>query len=192
MGTELGLKAIKEARRRKLASLLETASKFELGKTLDMNPDYLWQMAKGSGKSARGISDKTARAIEVKLGKPTHWMEWDGDHPPAPVASQSAGLLYDNIADAIRLLELLAEVQGHNPPSVSPAEIFVAMEIVREEQVSLESAQVVDFQTRYLERILEVENTHGVERSKAERTREEAGRRAEQEPGEKKPATRRA
>lgn len=119
MRSSSGIQAIKEARRRKLAALMDASSKFELGKLLDMNPDYLWQMAKGQGVSARGVSDKTARAIEEKLGKPAHWLEWDGDEPGDAPASQSAGLDVERMRFAAKFLEDLFDSYGR---------VFVASE----------------------------------------------------------------
>lgn len=101
MPSPTDIQALKEARRRKLAALMDASSKTALGKKLDMNPDYLWQMAKGTGKSARGVSDETARKIEAALEKPPHWLEWEGDEPPLSPPSQPAGLDLEMLRSAI-------------------------------------------------------------------------------------------
>lgn len=66
---------VKQRRRAHLAAMMDEAGgKVQLGDKLGMNPDYLWQMAKGEGNSARPITDKTAKKIEDKLNKPVGWL----------------------------------------------------------------------------------------------------------------------
>lgn len=66
---------IKARRRDRLARLLDEHGKVQLSKLVDISADYLWQMGKGTGKSARGVNDANARKIEEALGKPAGWMD---------------------------------------------------------------------------------------------------------------------
>jgi hypothetical protein len=155
MGTALGIKAIKEARRRKLAALLEGTSKFELGKRLDMNPDYLWQMAKGQGGSARGISDKTARKIEEKLGKPTNWMEWDGDHPPVQAASQAVGPDFLKIAGTIMVVRRYTEkLRGSDAWLTDPVLLEIAYGLVEAVEDPVSANNVIELVSRLESRLV--------------------------------------
>lgn len=62
------LTEIKENRRAFVAFLLDRHGKVRLGELVDINPDYLFQMGKAKGKSARSVSDATAEKIEKALG----------------------------------------------------------------------------------------------------------------------------
>lgn len=79
MGASTNIKAVKAFRRQRLAALLDRYSKVELSRLVDINPDYLWQMGKASGKSARGMNDDNARKIEAALKLPPGWMDAEQD-----------------------------------------------------------------------------------------------------------------
>lgn len=70
---------IKARRRENLARLLDEYGKVQLSRLVDISADYLWQMGKGTGKSARGVNDTNARKIEEKLGKPIGWLDRSDD-----------------------------------------------------------------------------------------------------------------
>lgn len=69
------LQSLKDARRQRLAALLDEHGKTRLGELVGISGDYLWQMGKGKGTSARGISDATAAKIERGTGNPPGWLD---------------------------------------------------------------------------------------------------------------------
>lgn len=101
METKSDIRAIKAARRKKLAALLDKHGKVELSRLTDINADYLWQMGKGEGKSARGVNDNNARKIESGTGNPPFWLDSDDDVPPAPAVSGPA-----TAPEYVRVLQL--------------------------------------------------------------------------------------
>lgn len=105
MATKTGIQAIRAARRKKLAALLDKYGKVELSKLTDINPDYLWQMGKGEGKSARGVNDDNARKIERGTGHQPYWMDSDDDASTSPVVAAS-----ENGGGYLRVAHLEAEV----------------------------------------------------------------------------------
>lgn len=68
MAEQRTLDDIREVRRVRLNELLERIPPAELARRIDLDPAYLYQMAKGKGRSRRGISDDTARKIERAAG----------------------------------------------------------------------------------------------------------------------------
>ncbi|SEJ55148.1 hypothetical protein [Frateuria terrea] len=110
MGTAPKLQSIKEFRRARLAALLDKHGKTELSRLVDISADYLWQMGKGRGGSARGVSDANAAKIEAALGKPAGWMDGEESAP----LSQSQPLLLDPVmlAETHRTLRELEEERG--------------------------------------------------------------------------------
>lgn len=95
------LQSVKTFRRQRIADLLDEHGKVGLSKLVDISAAYLWQMGKGSGKSARGVSDENAAKIESKLGKPQGWMDAD---VPAQSHSQVMRLDADTLAETARTL----------------------------------------------------------------------------------------
>lgn len=81
---------IKARRRDNLARLLDEHGKMQLSKLVDISADYLWQMGKGTGKSARGVSDDNARKIENALGKPPGWLDGSSQNAASPPVAPSA------------------------------------------------------------------------------------------------------
>lgn len=86
---------LKAARRRRLASLMDEVGQAELARLAEMSPAYLFQMAKGEGKTARGVSDANARKLEAAGGKPAGWLDgiqavagYDGAPDYSPTAQQ--------------------------------------------------------------------------------------------------------
>lgn len=67
MTTKTTLTGVKANRRANLAALLDTYGKTRLGELVDINPDYLFQMGRGAGKSSRSLSDSNAVKIERAL-----------------------------------------------------------------------------------------------------------------------------
>lgn len=68
---------IKAIRRHNLALLMATWGQAELAKATGLPPAYLYHMAKGTGKQARGVSDKNARLIESATGVERGWLDVD-------------------------------------------------------------------------------------------------------------------
>lgn len=87
------LASIKAFRRERLSALLDEHGKVGLSKLVDISADYLWQMGKGAGKSARGVNDENAAKIEAALGKPSGWM--DGEPPDSASKEQSQSVRLD-------------------------------------------------------------------------------------------------
>jgi hypothetical protein len=67
----------KEIRRHNLSLLMDLYGQAELAKDTDVQPAYLFQMSKGVGKQARGISDKNARIIDSGASLPDGWLDID-------------------------------------------------------------------------------------------------------------------
>lgn len=77
----------KQRRRDRLAELLDSRGQAEIGRAAGIDPTYLWQIAKGSGKSARSLSDKNAEKIEDAVGLPRGWFDQiDSSSSTAPVS----------------------------------------------------------------------------------------------------------
>lgn len=77
----LTLEAQKQNRRARLAQLLDRHGAAEVGRLSDLDPSYLWQIAKGEGKSARNLSDANARKIETGVGLEEGWFDIDPANP---------------------------------------------------------------------------------------------------------------
>lgn len=68
---------IKETRRRRLGELLDRHGKIRLAELTGISADYLYQMSRATGSSARNVSDKTASKIESALRLETGWLNGD-------------------------------------------------------------------------------------------------------------------
>lgn len=106
------LEAIRSLRRQRIADLLDVHGKVGLSKLTDISADYLWQMGKGVGKSARGVSDANAAKIEIKLGKPAGWMDSEGSETAAGRHSQPLRLDPEMLAETHRALRRAEEAEG--------------------------------------------------------------------------------
>jgi len=77
----------KQLRRQRLASLLEERGQAEIARATNIDATYLWQIAKGGGKSARSLSDANASKIEQALDLPRGWFDATNDSRDlAPIA----------------------------------------------------------------------------------------------------------
>jgi hypothetical protein len=65
---------IKETRRRRLGELLDKHGKLRLAELTGISGDYLYQMSRATGPSARNVSDKTAERIETALRLDAGWL----------------------------------------------------------------------------------------------------------------------
>lgn len=117
---------------------------------------YVGQLESGTNKSPNALFLlKWARHFGVRI-------EWliDGE-PPRAAASHSVGPAYDTIATAIRLLEAVATARRRKAPNITPAQLFVAMEIVRADESSTTGSHPpADFVAQFLTRLAEVELEH--------------------------------
>lgn len=81
------MKPVSDIRRQNLAALLaqeesQSALAAKLGK--DKNQIYQWLLAPGE-QGARNIGPRSARHIEVTLGKPEGWLDHESGTPSQPV-----------------------------------------------------------------------------------------------------------
>lgn len=110
-----GLAEFKQRRRDRLAEALDGefgGNKVAFGERVGINPDHIWQMAKGRGKSARPVSDENATQIEERLGKPAGWLD-------SSTPSQYGGLDIAKLADLLGTVEAaVAEARIKLPPVV--------------------------------------------------------------------------
>ena len=104
------LEAIKEFRRQRIAALLDQYGKVGLSRIVDISADYLWQMGKGIGKSARGVSDANAAKVETRLGKEPGWMDSDLSAPEG--RSQALRLDPNMLAETHKALRELYQESG--------------------------------------------------------------------------------
>lgn len=104
---------LKDTRRQRLAALLDKHGQTKLHELTGIAEAYLWQMAKGEGKSRRGVSDDNAARIEAALELPAGWLS--GADPSAASAqgeravtppSQAARPDPFTLASAIKLARL--------------------------------------------------------------------------------------
>lgn len=77
----------KQNRRNRLAILLAERGQAEVGRLAGIDSAYLWQIAKGSGKSARTLSDTNAEKIETALSLGKGWFDVIDTGEPAPPPS---------------------------------------------------------------------------------------------------------
>jgi len=68
------LTELKKVRRDRLRLLWDTFGGAELARMTGIDKSYLYQMAMGKGRNARGISDDNAALVESAAGKPEGWL----------------------------------------------------------------------------------------------------------------------
>lgn len=105
----MGIDRLLETRRRKLERLLlprGTAPK--IAEAIGVSPAYLWQMARGHGKSSRPINDEKARAIERAAGVNDGWLDEEDEQAGREI--QRA--IYADEALRGRELVFIAKVKG--------------------------------------------------------------------------------
>lgn len=75
---------VKEVRRTNLIALIgsEKGAQATLARDLEVEPAYVSQLVT-TGRSARGMGDKTARRIEKLRGLPRGWMDQPHEEAPA-------------------------------------------------------------------------------------------------------------
>lgn len=89
MSQPLTMQDRKQHRRDRLAELVAARGLAEIARAANIDPTYLWQIAKGAGKSARNLSDTNAAKIEAATGLPPGWLDViDDPHDLAPVAAR--------------------------------------------------------------------------------------------------------
>jgi hypothetical protein len=106
------LESLKTFRRNRIAALLDAHGKVGLSSLVDISADYLWQMGKGKGKSARGVSDANAAKIESALGKPPGWMDADAPAREKDRKSQPLRLNPVMLSEVHRVLRELSTDAG--------------------------------------------------------------------------------
>jgi hypothetical protein len=114
------LDEIRDTRRKRLAALLDEYGKTRLAAMVDVSADYLWQMGKGAGQSARGISDKNAAKIEAGAGKPAGWLSGS----VANAGSQPVRLDPEMIRDVAQSLQDVFREQGWDFRIEESADLF--------------------------------------------------------------------
>jgi hypothetical protein len=121
------LQSIKEFRRQRIAALLDKYGKTKLSQLVDIPANYLWQMGRGVGKSARGVSDEKAAKIEAKLEKETGWM--DPDQTAAHSDSQTVRLDATMVRQVAMALENRYKKVGGYSLRDRPEDFVIAYEI---------------------------------------------------------------
>jgi len=120
MNPELSLAALKQARREKLGALLQQWGTSELSRRTGINPNYLFQMGRATGSSARPVSDKIVERVEAALSMPGYFSDSGtlsaSSLPPRPaspkLSSSPAAPLYALSPDEA---ELLAHYRQSHP-----------------------------------------------------------------------------
>lgn len=135
------LDTIRAARRDNLTALLERLTPSELARKTGISEPYLWQMAKGTGRNMRGISDERAQQIERAAGLPEGALSWPRPEPyeePAENAPRS----YDRarMEEALRAtMEFFAVPRANDTPD---ARVYLALTLYDAlmEDIALEKA----------------------------------------------------
>lgn len=85
---------------------MDEHGKVGLSRLVNINADYLWQMGKAAGKSARGCNDENAALIESALGKPRGWLDQDPENEATTTSSVAPP---ETRPDYVRAEQLAAE-----------------------------------------------------------------------------------